>query len=90
MRSDLSGLSYQLVNICPSRHPFPHPHTVPPGLLILARRVPAARAVKPAQYQRSIPRQLGLDVRVNNCPFNPPAVEGQVYGDALVFALEHS
>jgi hypothetical protein len=37
--------------------------------------VPAARAVKPAQYQRSIPRQLGLDVRVNNCPFNPPAVE---------------
>jgi hypothetical protein len=41
-------------------------------------------------HQRSIPRRLGLGVRVNNGPFNPPAVKRQVYGYALVFDLEHS
>jgi hypothetical protein len=51
--------------------------------------MPAACAVKPAQYQRSIRRRLGLGVRIDYGPFNPPAVEGQVYIDALVFALEH-
>jgi hypothetical protein len=35
-------------------------------------------------------RRLGRGAGINNRSFNPPAVKGQVYGYALVFALEHS
>lgn len=33
---DLPGLSHQLVDLCPCLDPFPRPHTVPPGWVILA------------------------------------------------------
>jgi len=34
---NISGLSHQLVDLCPGLDPFPRPHTVPPGRMILAR-----------------------------------------------------
>jgi hypothetical protein len=42
---DLSGLSHQLVDLCPGVGPFPRSHTVPPGWVVFSRRMPAARAV---------------------------------------------